>query len=120
MLCYSKLPKYFCAEGVSLPCYVQNRVLMGPILIKTCFELFYDWIPKVSYFKVFGLKCFILNTRDNLDKLDPKSDEEIFIGYSTRSKAYRVYNKRTSTIAKSLHVSSDEIFQNLILLMMMI
>ena len=76
---------------------VQNRVLVRPILNKTSYELFNDRVPSVSYFKVFGSKCFILNTKDNLDKFDPKSDEGIFVGYSIRSKAYRVYNKRTHT-----------------------
>ena len=59
-------------------------------------------------FKVFCCKCFILNTKDNLDKFDLKSNEGIFIGYSSRSKAYRIYNKRTLTIEESMHVNFDE------------
>jgi hypothetical protein len=31
-------------------------------------------------------------------KFDPKSDEGIFFGYSTNSRAYRAFNKRTETI----------------------
>ena len=34
----------------------------------------------VSYFKVFGCKCFVLNTRDNLGKFDAKAYEAIFVG----------------------------------------
>ena len=75
---------------------------------KTSYELFHDRIPKVSYFKIFGCKCFILNTKDNLDKFDSKSDEGIFVGYSTRSKTYIIFNKRTSMIEESMHVSFDE------------
>ena len=108
MLCDSKLPKYFWAEAISIACYVINRVLIRPILNKTSYELFYDRIPKISYFKVFGCKCFILNTKDNLDKFDSKSDEVIFVGYSMRSKAHRIFNKKTSTIEESLHVNFDE------------
>ena len=66
----SHLLKYFWAEAVSIACYVLNRVLIRPILNKTSYELFYNRIPKVSYFKIFGYKCFILNTRDALDKFD--------------------------------------------------
>ena len=43
-----------------------------------------------------------------MDKFDSKSDEGIRVGYSTRSKAYRVYNKRTLTIEESMHVNFDE------------
>jgi hypothetical protein len=108
LLCDSNLPKHFWAEAISCACYVLNRVLLRPILNKTSFELFYDKIPKISYFRVFGCKCFILNTKDNLDKFDSKSDEGIFVGYSMRSKAYRIFNKKTSSIEESLNVVFDE------------
>ena len=48
------------------------------------------------------------NGKDNLGKFDPKSDEGIFLGYSSNSKAYKVYNKRTMTIEESIHVAFDE------------
>ncbi|GJW80007.1 retrovirus-related pol polyprotein from transposon TNT 1-94 [Tanacetum coccineum] len=36
----------------------------------------YSRKPTLDYFKVFGSKCFILNTKDYLTKFDPKSYEE--------------------------------------------
>ena len=42
-----------------------------------------------------------LNDKDNLGKFDAKSDEGIFLGYSTNSKAYRVFNKRTMVVDES-------------------
>ena len=78
-----------------MACYVLNRVLIRSFLKKTPYELYYDRVPKISHFRVFGCRCFILNTKDNLDKFDPKVDEGVFDGYSLRSKAYRVLNKRT-------------------------
>ena len=77
----------------------------------TPYELFNGRKPNISYYKVFGSKCFVLNTKDQLEKFDPKSDESIFIGYSEWSKAYRIYNKRTKTIEETLHVSFDENFK---------
>ena len=41
---------------------------------------------------------FYLNTKDALDKFDARSNEDIFVGYSTQSKAYRIFNKKTFTI----------------------
>nr|GEZ17513.1 integrase, catalytic region, zinc finger, CCHC-type, peptidase aspartic, catalytic [Tanacetum cinerariifolium] len=56
---------------------------------------------------------FLRNLRDgeNLDKMKEKGDECIFVGYSTQSRAYRVFNKRTRVIMKSIHVNFDELPQ---------
>jgi hypothetical protein len=73
--------------------------------------LWNDRKPSVSYFKVFGSKCFVLNTKDNLGKFDAKSDEAIFLGYSTTSKAYRIFNKRKMVVEESMNVVFDEVFK---------
>jgi hypothetical protein len=62
----------------------------------------------VKYFKTFGSKCYILRDRENLGKFDTKSDEGIFLGYSTNSRAYRVSNKRTETVMESINVIVDD------------
>ncbi|KAH9783400.1 Integrase catalytic domain-containing protein [Citrus sinensis] len=108
MLNENSLPKYFWAEAVNTACYVLNRVLIRHNLNKTPYELWKDRKPNIGYFKVFGCKCFVLNTKDNLGKFDPKSDVGIFLGYSNSSKAYRVYNKRTLVVEESMHVTFDE------------
>nr|GEZ37797.1 hypothetical protein [Tanacetum cinerariifolium] len=38
-----------------------------------------------------------------------KRDQCILVGYSTQSKGYRVYNKRTRMIVESIHIRFDEI-----------
>ena len=105
----SKLPKYFWAEAINTSCYIQNRILIRPFEKKTCFEMLYGKKPNISYFKVFGCKCFVLKTLEKLGKFDSKSDDAIFLGYSSTSKAYRVYNKRTLVVEESIHVTFDEI-----------
>ena len=62
----------------------------------------------MKYFQVFGSKCYILNDRENLGKFDAKSDEGIFLGYSTTSRAYRVFNKRTKMVMESINVEIDD------------
>ena len=64
--------------------------------------------PTFSYFKVFGSKCFILNTKDNLGKFEAKYNVGIFLGYYSSRKAYRVFNKKTMVIEESIHVIFDE------------
>ena len=52
---------------------------------------------------------FVLNNgKDDLGKFDPRSDEGVFVGYSSSSKAYRIFNKRTQCIEESIHVVFDE------------
>ncbi|GKA56290.1 retrovirus-related pol polyprotein from transposon TNT 1-94 [Tanacetum coccineum] len=46
---------------------------------------------------------------ENLDNLKEKGDPCIMVGYSTQSKGYRVYNKRTRLIVESIHINFDEI-----------
>ena len=42
----------------------------------------------------------MLNDRDHLGKLNSKSDEGVFLGYCTNSKAYKIYNMRTHSIVE--------------------
>nr|GEV02260.1 retrovirus-related Pol polyprotein from transposon TNT 1-94 [Tanacetum cinerariifolium]GEV96966.1 retrovirus-related Pol polyprotein from transposon TNT 1-94 [Tanacetum cinerariifolium] len=64
--------------------------------------------PSLDYFRVFGSKCFILNTKDYLTKFDPKSYEGVFLGYSQNSKACIILNKHTRKVKDSLNVTFDE------------
>ena len=79
-------------------CHVLNRVLIRPILNKTPYELWKGGKPSIGYFKIFGCKCFVLNTKENLKKFNSKSDIGIFLDYSTTSKAYRVFSQEKKTL----------------------
>ncbi|GJX19420.1 putative ribonuclease H-like domain-containing protein [Tanacetum coccineum] len=52
----------------------------------------------------FGCPLTILNTLDPLGKLDGILDEGYLLGYSTTSKAFRVYNKQTKRVEENLHI----------------
>ncbi|GJT39452.1 retrovirus-related pol polyprotein from transposon TNT 1-94 [Tanacetum coccineum] len=91
----------------------KNRTLQEmsrtiAILGKTPYEILRGRKPTLDYFRVFGSKCFILNTKDYLTKFDPKSYEGVFLGYSQNSKAYIILNKHTRKIKESLNVTFDE------------
>nr|GEU93430.1 putative ribonuclease H-like domain-containing protein [Tanacetum cinerariifolium] len=105
MLADSKLPTTFWAEAVSTACYVQNRVLVVKPYFKTPYELFKGRSYALSFMRPFGCHVSILNTLDQLGKFDGKSDEGIFVGYSTTSKAFRVYNIRTRKVEENLHIT---------------
>nr|GEZ04210.1 integrase, catalytic region, zinc finger, CCHC-type, peptidase aspartic, catalytic [Tanacetum cinerariifolium] len=54
---------------------------------------------------------YIVRDGENLDKIKEKGDACIFVGYSTWSRAYRVFNKRTRVIVETIHVNIDELPQ---------
>ena len=103
----NNLPNYFCAEAVNTSYYILNRVLIRSSLDKTPYELWKNKKPNINCFKVFGSKCFILNTKDNLGKFDVKSNVGIFLGYSSSSKTYRVFNKKTMVVEESVVVFDE-------------
>ena len=70
MINENNLPKYFWAEAVNTFCYVLNKVLLRSIIKKIPYEFWKNKKSDINYFKVFGCKCFILNTKDNLGKFD--------------------------------------------------
>ncbi|RDX89698.1 hypothetical protein CR513_28543, partial [Mucuna pruriens] len=84
--------------------FAKQHIYIRPILKKTPYELCKGRQPNISYFHPFICDCFILNSKDNLCKFDPKYDKETFIGYSTTSKAYKVYNSRTLKVKEFIHV----------------
>jgi hypothetical protein len=79
--------QYVWAKNINTTCYVINKTIIRNTLDKTSYELWNNRKPNIGYFKVFRCKCFVLNDRDNLGKFDAKSNEGIFLGYSSNSKS---------------------------------
>ena len=50
---------------------------------------------------MFGNTCYIKRNEDDLGKFDSRTDEGIFLGYSSTKKAYRCFNKRLHKIEES-------------------
>ncbi len=109
MLHAKHLPYHFWAEAMNTACHVHNRVTLRAGTATNLYELWKERKPTVKYFHVFGSKCYILADRDYKRKMDPKSDEEIFLGYSTNSRACRVYNNRTQVVMESINVVIDDV-----------
>ncbi|KAI3821373.1 hypothetical protein L1987_08940 [Smallanthus sonchifolius] len=108
MLADSKLPLIFWVEAVSTACYVQNRVFIVKPLNKTSYEIWFQRVPYIGFLKPFGCPCTILITHGVLPKFSAKSDEGYFVGYSSQSKAYRVFNSRTRIVEESANVECRE------------
>nr|GEX07024.1 retrovirus-related Pol polyprotein from transposon TNT 1-94 [Tanacetum cinerariifolium] len=74
-----------------------------------------------AYFAAEGInhQTFVARTpeqngvveRRNRTLVEEKGDACIFVGYSTQSRAYMVFNKRTKVIVETIHVNFDELSQ---------
>jgi transposase InsO family protein len=65
---YKTLDRFW-AEAMNTACYAINHLYLQRILKKTSYELLIGKKPNVSYFRVFGSKCFILVKRGRKSKL---------------------------------------------------
>nr|GFB90690.1 Gag-Pol polyprotein [Tanacetum cinerariifolium] len=111
MLSAAKVPVFFWAEAIATACFTQNRSLVIPHHEKTPNHIINDQKLSVKFFHIFGFVCYIVRDRENLDKMKEKGDEYIFVGYSNKSRAYRIFNNRTRVIMESIHVNFDELPQ---------
>ncbi|GKD63652.1 retrovirus-related pol polyprotein from transposon TNT 1-94 [Tanacetum coccineum] len=109
MLSTSKLPLFFWAEAIATACYTQNRSIIIPTYEKMEYHIINDRKSSIKHFHIFGCTCYLTRDGENLDKMKEKGDQCILVGYSTQSKGYRVYNKRTRLIVESIHLRFDEI-----------
>ncbi|GJY95702.1 retrovirus-related pol polyprotein from transposon TNT 1-94 [Tanacetum coccineum] len=108
MLIFIKALLFLWAEAVATACYTQNRSFIRKRHNKTPYELLHNRKPDLSYLYVFGALCYPTNDSEDLGQLKPKANIGIFIGYSPEKKAYRIYNKRTRLIIKTIHIDFDK------------
>ena len=108
MLYNKNVARNLWGEAYNIACHTVNRVYFRPGTKKTPYELWKGRKPNVKYFRIFGSNYFILKDRENVGKFDSRSDEGIFLGNSSTSKAYRVYNKKTMKVIETVNVVINE------------
>jgi hypothetical protein len=89
-------------------CHAINRLYLHHLLKKTSYKLLTGNKPNVSYFRIFGSKCYILVKKGRHSKFDPKAVEGFLLGYNSNTKAYRVFNKSSGLVEVSSNVVFDE------------
>jgi hypothetical protein len=95
-------------EAVNTTCHAINRLYLHRLLKQTAYEVLTGNKPNVTYFRVFGSKCYILVKKGRHSKFAPKAVEGFLLGYDTNTKAYRVCNKSSGLV----EVSSDVVFDD--------
>jgi hypothetical protein len=107
MLDEHRTPRRYWAEAVNTACLVGNQIFLRAFLNKMFYELMHGRAPRVSHFRAFGCRCFILK-KGRVDKFESRSSDGIFLGYASDSRAFRVLNLDTNLVMETCEVTFDE------------
>lgn len=113
MLSDANLDKQFWAEAAVTAGYLINRVPTRG-LKETPEERWSKVKPDLSHLRVFGCLAMVQVPNRKRKKVDMKSTECIHMGYSSQSKAWRLYNPATKKIVISHSVTFFEDKQKVI------
>jgi hypothetical protein len=103
-----KTSDQFWAKAVNTVCHVTNRLYIHKLLKKTPYELLTGNKPNVSYFRVFGSKCYVLQKRSKPSKIATKVYEGFLLRYDSNSRAYRIFNKDSDCVKTTCDKVFDE------------
>ena len=88
--------------------YVQNHTPHRVLENKTPEEVFFGKKLEVSHLRIFSCPLYIHIPKEKRTNLDPLGRKGIFVGYSERSKAYRIYFLGFKNIDMSRDVTFDK------------
>lgn len=104
LLADSKLPHRLWTEAAATAIYVMNRTLRRGTL-KTKFELFTGKQPDVSHLRIFGQYAAVLTPKQFRDsKWSPAGQIFRFVGYTSRSNTFRLFDEANNKIVISCDV----------------
>ncbi len=98
MLCEKKIPKVLWGTAVLHACYLRNRAYTRTLSHQTPLERWCGKRPDVASFHEFGTPVSILNQGVGRDKLDPRGDIHIFVGFEEGPHAIRYFDITTRQV----------------------
>ena len=109
MIAHAGLPNSYWAEAVAAAAYVRNRTPSNAIEEHmTPYERWYGRKPNVSHLRVFGCTAYAYVQSSERRKLDEKAEKLRFVGYSKKSKGYRLFNEETRQLVTRRDVIFNE------------
>jgi transposase InsO family protein len=108
------LPPTFWQDSVETALHIYNRQPMRRGLWTCPITLWNKSIPDISYFRIFGTLAYVfIPKEDRANKLAPKSEEMIFIGYEPGTKGYRFWsNNKRRVVISTTAVFNEYIYPN--------
>ena len=88
MMSQTDLPNSFWGHALETAAFILNRVPSKSVR-KTPYEIWTGKCPSMSFMKIWGCEAYV--RRQVSDKLGPKSEKCIFVGYPKLTKGYYFY-----------------------------
>jgi transposase InsO family protein len=109
MLHRARLPSSFWAEAAFNAVYVRNRCPTRAVKGKTPYEVWTGHKPSIEHLRVFGCLAYVHvdDAAKRTGKLEGRGFPCVFLGYSTESKAWRLFNPASTTSRKRVLISRD-------------
>ena len=98
----------FWSYAVETAVYVANRTYTTKVN-KTPFEAVYQRQPHVDHLRIFGSFGYALRREKSRDKVKPRSDPVVMLGYAKDSRSYIVFNLETKKTQLVRTVKFDEL-----------
>ena len=89
MMSQPNFPISFWGYALETAAFILNRV-PSKTTEKTPYEIWNGKTPSLSFLKIWGYEAYV--KRQISDKLAPKSDKCLFMGYPKETKGYYFYN----------------------------
>jgi transposase InsO family protein len=112
MLHRARLPPGFWAEAAFNAVYVRNRCPTRAVKGMTPYEMWTGNKPSIESLRVFGCLAYVHvdDAAKRTGKLDGRGFPCVFLGYSSETKGWRLYNPASKTSRKRLLISRDVTF----------
>ncbi|PKU70162.1 Retrovirus-related Pol polyprotein from transposon TNT 1-94 [Dendrobium catenatum] len=104
----ASMPYTFWPDAVLTASYIINRLPSIHNNLSSPLQLLYNKQPNYTFLKIFGCACFSWIPPVQRHKLEPRSRQCVFLGYSSISKGYKCLDLNTNKIVVSRHVIFDE------------
>jgi transposase InsO family protein len=101
------VPSRFWGEAVTTVVYLLNRAPTKSVSGATPYEAWHGRKPSVHHLRTFGCTTHVKKIGPGQTKLADRSQQMIFIGYETGSKAYRFFDPE----GKKLVISCEAVFE---------
>jgi hypothetical protein len=108
LLAQSHLPSKFWVETFSTAVYLINGLPTPTLIFQTPYHKLFHSHPNYTFIKVFGCAAYPLLRPYIKHKLEFRSKQCIFIGYSSNHKGYRCLDPTTNRVYISRNVVFDE------------
>ena len=95
MMSHDSLPHSFWGYALETAARIVNMVPTKKVN-KTPYELWHRKVPHMSYLKIWGCEAFV--KRETSNKLEPRSQKCIFVGYQKKNVGYYFFQKEENRV----------------------